>query len=77
MRAETEDALRQERERYRSGVESLRGQLELEQDERRRVQSVASKVRPFFLFAAIHLALILRLWGLILLLCPRRLRGSR
>ena len=42
-RTETQDELRQERERYRVGVETIRTQLELEQDERRRVQEVATQ----------------------------------
>ena len=43
LRHEMEDALRQERERCRVGIETMRGQLELEQDERRRVQQIAAE----------------------------------
>ena len=43
LRHEMDDALRQEREKHRSGVETMRGQLELEQDERRRLQQVAAQ----------------------------------
>lgn len=43
LRHEMEDSMRQERERYRAGVETMRGQLQTEQDERRRQEQVASQ----------------------------------